>query len=255
MKIIFDISDAWKDWEVSIDNLPKSSKYEIIKTTDAKTIGDIYIPLMTDIMKNIPKSCHKLVLCPDETTVSIFNNKVKFQRYMEDTHPNLVPKRATKESKLCVIKKDYGTGGNGVFLTNNVKLINSILDVWVEEKANCVLQEYIWSDNYMVGQYMVINGEVIHKAHYKINLQKGKPTMTNGRLKQYEKTNYRNEAIEEVFKKIKYTGFACVDFTVTENGAKIFEINPRVGGTMMNDKEDFSIFIDKLWGATAALVE
>jgi predicted ATP-grasp superfamily ATP-dependent carboligase len=56
--------------------------------------------------------------------------------------------------------------------------------------------------------------------------------------------NFDWTPFEKIFTKLKYTGFACIDFKMINSKIKIFEINPRLGGTIVHDPEDFSTLIE-----------
>jgi predicted ATP-grasp superfamily ATP-dependent carboligase len=71
-----------------------------------------------------------------------------------------------------------------------------------------------------------------------------------GAVKKYtilDNDNYEPFKIfEKIFKKINYTGFACSDFIVEDNNLLIFEINPRMGGSMRKNKFILNSFFDVL---------
>jgi predicted ATP-grasp superfamily ATP-dependent carboligase len=49
-----------------------------------------------------------------------------------------------------------------------------------------------------------------------------------------------------IFRALKYTGFACVDFKIKDGQPKIFEINPRLGGSLVLGPD-----LDPVMGAVA----
>lgn len=49
-----------------------------------------------------------------------------------------------------------------------------------------------------------------------------------------------------IFDNLKYSGFACIDFTIKNENIIIFEINPRPGGSLIYNKKYFDKFIDTI---------
>ena len=56
--------------------------------------------------------------------------------------------------------------------------------------------------------------------------------------------------LDQVFRVIGYTGFACVNFKMHDGVPKIFEINPRLGGSLVLGPD-----FDELMGKTAEVLE
>lgn len=62
------------------------------------------------------------------------------------------------------------------------------------------------------------------------------------------KQNMQNDNIfNKIFKKLDYSGFACANFIINSNKILIFEINPRIGGSLIHNKEYFMKFLNKLY--------
>jgi len=45
---------------------------------------------------------------------------------------------------------------------------------------------------------------------------------------------------------LEYNGFACADFIVENGEIIIFEINPRIGGSLIQNREKLNEFLDIL---------
>jgi glutathione synthase/RimK-type ligase-like ATP-grasp enzyme len=182
------------------------------------------------------------LLCPNNNIIEIFNNKIKFNEFMEENYKdNIPPTVIYKNIYPYLAKHKYGVGGCNIFIINNEYDIikNNINDDYL-------LQKYINTDNLIMGQFLCINGKVLLKFFYKICVTENF-FISRGKLKNYEKIEFNcNEVFIDLFKKLNYTGFACVDFTFHKNKVIIYEINPRVGGTFINDTDDFNIFLSEL---------
>jgi len=68
-------------------------------------------------------------------------------------------------------------------------------------------------------------------------IQKGK--MSNYVKVIDNRIDFCMDIFSKIFTKLNYTGFACADFKLYDDNLKIFEINPRLGGTIINDRLDF----------------
>ena len=110
--------------------------------------------------------------------------------------------------------------------------------------SDYVLQKYVKNDNCMVGHYLVINGNIHFCVYYKKNIYEDF-FILKARITNYEKVNFiYDNIIVDLFQKINYTGFASIDFTFVNNIIILYEINPRIGGSLVNDENDFEKIIN-----------
>jgi glutathione synthase/RimK-type ligase-like ATP-grasp enzyme len=109
------------------------------------------------------------------------------------------------------------------------------------------VQEFIMELKERSTHLFILNGiikwgicyEIKHHARYHIQ---------KGRMEKYKKiTDFNFNVFQDIFIKLNYTGFACIDFKIINGKIKIFEINPRLGGTLVhgNNFEELITYISK----------
>ena len=88
---------------------------------------------------------------------------------------------------------------------------------------------------------------IIDKIYFYVNKTINK--IYKGRVKNYEVTcglPCDESIFINIFAKLNYSGFACVDFTIYNGKISIFEINPRIGGSLVFNVIYFNRFFTKL---------
>lgn len=260
--ITFVIDHTPCEWIDTLNKYSKNSKYKVlfcnknsdnIKDTNYKY--NIIIPLFTNYtIKNL--CCNSVLIRPNDDVFQMFNNKKLFEAFMKENFDDIIPNtidplNITDSCCPFLLKICMCDGGQGVHVIPNQNSWEHVKTLLTssehsEEPIDYVLQEYIWSNNSMIGQYLCINGTIVHQQHYHVDIDKSKVTIIKGRLINPTYVDVNNNKINEIFKKTNYTGFACVDYTITNSTIKIFEINPRLGATVMNDYDVFFTFMKKL---------
>lgn len=221
---------AYEDWVIIFNRI--KHKNIIIQNDDAMETCDIIIPLTIKMAKKYNEQIIGKVFCPNNETLDLLGDKINFQRFMMKNYRINIPK--TRYHYPYIAKHRNGNGGNDVNYIRNVEDFSKY-----KIGDDHVKQEYIHSDNYHVGQYIIKNGIILKKYFYMVNIDPSKINIAKGKLLEYNKVTLENDEIfVELFKYLNYTGFACANFTIVDNVIKIFEINPRIGGTFISNIED-----------------
>lgn len=183
--------------------------------------------------------------------VYILENKAKFGKYMLEHFPHSIPtvfyyqfndeiyiNPSIPNGIKMIQKPNVSCGGEGISIVYklNTALKDSIVSRYIEHKE------------YYVGHFLVLNG-VIYEKIYFCSSHPYSDGIKKGRTINYEvKTRLPvdDTLFSSIFKKLSYSGFADCDFTIQDGNIKIFEINPRPGGSLIMNKEYFSKFIDRL---------
>ena len=92
--------------------------------------------------------------------------------------------------------------------------------------------------------FLVHNGIIIHEIYYK-SRESQNYHISHGKKMRYTSVKLDIPIFCKIFQLLKYTGFACIDFKIIDDNIKIFEINPRLGGTLVHNKNDLRITIEK----------
>jgi predicted ATP-grasp superfamily ATP-dependent carboligase len=177
----------------------------------------------------------------------ILNDKLLFANYVATKGlQHLVPKLYTPEDAEfpCISKKRIGCGGSGSTIYHNKKELDRF-----RSTSEYIFQEYIHGSDEYSAHGFVLDGILKWVTYYHIKyIQPFHIHRT--RMSQYDVVmlDYRKE-IQELL--VGYTGFICVDFKIDVEGIKIFEINPRFGGTIVHSDD----FVKLVTCAIESLVE
>ena len=184
---------------------------------------------------NIPNS----VFVNNALNVDILSNKCLFAKFMMQHFPNNIPKTLyysfgentyidqkyiMQQKNDCVLisKPVLGSGGAGIKIVSDIDT----------SELNVIISEYIDHNMYCVGHVLVNNGKIL-KIIYFIT----KNYICRGAVSDYEiveNINVDTDIFNDIFYKLNYSGFACINFCISDNIVKIFEINPRIGKSLYN---------------------
>ena len=138
------------------------------------------------------------------------------------------------------IKPNKGSGGANIKIINNIDYNNL--------PKNSTITKYIEHDIYYVGHFLILNGKIIDKVYF-YNTNNDKNLIKKGKIIDYkvtEELSLDDSIFDMIFDNLKYSGFACIDFTIKNSNIIIFEINPRPGGSLIYNKKYFDKFIDTI---------
>ncbi len=186
-------------------------------------------------------------------TIRLLNNKMNFCNYMSiNGFGEYIPKVfITNDNKKriihsnvsypCIFKLNKTCAGYKSVVISSVNNLYSILNN--KQNKNYTIQEYIVSPNEYSGHFYIMNGVIKYFVLY-MTTNNNKNYIQKGKMSNYAKITDDRVAFclgifSKIFIRLDYTGFACADFKLYGNNLKIFEINPRLGGTFVNDKLDF----------------
>ena len=204
-----------------------------------------------DNMEKISKYVKYICCDKDIENIKLLDNKTKFNDYMvANLLGDYIPKvymeinddicnTYDSLSYPCLLKTSIGCGGGGI------KIINSYKDILTIPYKNYFIQELIADNIEYGGHFYVYNGLIKCSAFY-MEIYNNKTFIKIGKMNKYNKIENKewDKLFGVIFNKLNYTGFACANFKVVNNVVKIFEINPRFGGTLIHDKDDFANFIN-----------
>jgi len=185
--------------------------------------------------------------------IDILENKSKFCKYMIKNFNNYIPKTyyynfndetyivdnfINNKNEKLIKKENYGNSANNIKIVYNIE----------PNLKNHIIQKYIEHKEYYVGHFLVLNGMILNKIYF-YSTNKNENGILKGAIQNYQiKKNILNDTIfNKIFKNLNYSGFACVDFIINSNKIIIFEINPRIGGSLIHNKDYFIKFLNKLY--------
>lgn len=225
------------------------------------------VPFTTDQMKLLEHQRQtfdafgcKLVCCDDYEVVRIFDDKVRFFRYMDDYGlMDLVPEVFVVQHDgqridyadiryPCIFKLAITHAGNGSTIHQDP---SRPLDLdKIPADTDYVVQEYIPGGVEYAAQLYVEGGAVRRSLFYRATRTTDFYIHRGHHAGPYDtlETIDGEEELHNIFASINYTGFAAADLKVVDGRPKVFEINPRLGGTLIRNLDDMMSFLDTACG-------
>jgi len=239
------------DWTLAIH------KYtDIICVQNIDQVPDLdakIIPLTINNMIDL-KHDHRILFSMDIDNMYILEHKCRFYQFMMNKFPDNIPKvhyirtngilyidmpsSLTFTSTFIKLIKKKNTGLGGKYVT-----IIDPRDVDLKEN-DVVVTQYIEHTNFYVGHFFVRHGVILKSVYFKGYTNNNtyfvlRSPITSGRIKHEIVTDLDCDdttIFSKLFENLNYTGFACADFIIdpVSNKIVLFEINPRVGGSLFH---------------------
>lgn len=181
------------------------------------------------------------------------NNKKLFIDYaIEYNLSKYIPRPYSKssdrsENPLVIIKPDESCYSMGVYKKRLAELDD-------KEFENNVVQEYIKDPEEYAGYFVAYMGNITYSFAYLGNHGNTEFIKCDGG--KHDNTPKKrvlldNKIVNELqlfLKPTLYTGTCCFDFKIKDGNLKVFEINPRMGGSLNfpENKKDLTMIIRKL---------
>jgi carbamoylphosphate synthase large subunit len=180
--------------------------------------------------------------------INIFSNKKAFDQYIINNNlSEYVPKSYSYNDysdKLVIVKPPCGGSSVGMYLSNINDLQPTIFQ-------NYLVQEYIKEPTEFTGNLVVQDGHILYGFAYYRYYGDRNYIKHDSQDFTVQYTAPISQKYLDIFEKfllpVKYTGVCNIDFKLCgpEEKIKVFEINPRLGG---------SLFFDNHYGDLATMV-
>jgi len=152
-------------------------------------------------------------------------------RVTNDLSPN--------DDDILVVKPVQGRNGQGIKMINGTDNYHAYTDCIVSAYINGSV-EYIATIFCLHGRIMCskyVCGYFPEEPYIKQRAVEGCQTVNDSLCEQC------NQCFQLIIKDLDYSGIICANFKLCNEGLKIFEINPRMGSTMIGHHELFNEFI------------
>lgn len=198
----------------------------------------------------------KVAACQDYSLVETFDDKTLFVQFMHDHGlEELIPDTYVMGNKRgrtelapieypCIFKLGVTFGGQGSSVHLDPRSPPALARV--EPGQSFLVQRFIPGGVEFGGHFYVESGDIKRCVYYEskrdpsVQVQRGRVSR-NAYVKHDRIPEHEHFA--DLFARVDYTGFACADFKVEDGTPKIFEVNPRLGGTLIHDEEDLPAFL------------
>lgn len=198
----------------------------------------VVIPLMEPHIASLPGGCHALV--PDAESLAILADKARFARYAADLGAaHLLPRSVDPAHPTfpAVLKRTNLNGGNGVAILASHRELDEKLATapWAGETV--LLQEVIPSRMEFVTHVVCVRGRIVWHRSYGYPLARRNEVrgpVEELTIKRHRARPADIRAFEQLLLPLRFDGPANVDYRRRRDGSiAIFEINPRLGGSLM----------------------
>lgn len=175
--------------------------------------------------------------------INLCDDKKKFSDFMiENNLKYLLPKmfeikNDLQSDKLYIKKPRVSYGSIDVYVKKGDEINNDDFDKYL-------IQDYVRSNEELVTHMYLEDGKCLHSKSYKYvfindNENNIKCDNCNFTLEKYDLSKDDEEKLLLFLKIIKYTGFCNVNYKKIDSQIFIFEYNPRLGGSIVKNEEDF----------------
>lgn len=242
------------DWTIHFKNNHNITYVDSINSIDFTENCKIIPICPNDFIRH---NMIKLLFYTDLYNISILNNKGLFAKFMMENFKDYIPLtiyynvnnkliyNSKITSPIMILKSTMGAGGMNVKIIKDSDFPKNIEECKIIK--NFVVSEYIKHSILYVAHFLIIKGILIDKIYFYLEIKSD--TIYQGRVKNYkvcEQLPYNDNIFTKIFNKLNYSGFACIDFTILNNKIYIFEINPRIGGSLVFNIIYFHRFFFKL---------
>lgn len=252
------------DWLSSIQKLEnvhvieftcKKKLTDLVKDKEICLIVPTTLKQMKFIIHNGIKIDNVFIICPDTyDVIDTLDNKCKFIKFMSENNlGHLIPnvkvmkynKQILKNDKVnypVIFKYPVSCGGFGSQVCQNSYELEKVIRIG--QRNDYIVQKYI-QDQKEYSAHLFVQKGIIKYSIYYVMLHDQEFGIQHGKMKKYDRIIFDQEdSFVPIFKLLNYTGFACIDFKLKNNKVKIFEINPRLGGTLATNAKDFKEMLD-----------
>lgn len=220
------------------------TNYDNVKVEDRLTKGTLIIPVDEVAIRElfILKNKGYRGLIPNEYYLETFSDKIKFSEYIKEINLiNLCPLTYNlKDVKFpCVFKPNNLLAGCGIkVIRDNVSLKTEIKNNnLINQKF--LLQSLILGKEEYVSHCICLNGELLWHCTYEY-ISNTRETIRN-HCTSAKKIILPDHILSELIlfikpydsNKIGYTGVCSFNYKIINSHIKLFEINPRFGGSIM----------------------
>lgn len=247
--------------EKLLSYLPKIKSIQNFRQFDAKIHEfDIAIPLLERDVQILHDNAvnPSIIAMPSLSIINTFRCKNAFynyivsnnlQNYVANTYQN-----TNDVTYLPIIVKPFSmNSGSGMFIIDNTtetlcmandELVKYIEDICLKKNINnlaenkYLIQDYIVSPYEYVAHIVANQGKIVLCITYECNYNSNnyiKGPVSNNDLKNMKKITLDTEHVdklEELLKPCNFTGVCNIDFKIIYGNLKVFEINPRLGGSL-----------------------
>jgi hypothetical protein len=199
----------------------------------------VFIPMKDIHATHLPRGSR--ALAPDRTSIAFLADKGRFASYLalaalSNYRPLHYPDAAHAVFP-CVVKRVDLSASVGVAVARSRAHLDEILADTIFHGHPYLLQELVPGHTECVACFVCRQGKVLWDCTFETDMDGPAIVKHEGSGRNRRQIDTPPEviaAVEEVLVPLDYDGFCVIDYKVPADGeAKILEINPRLGGTLL----------------------
>lgn len=220
------------------------TRYRIINIHDIIDVIPTYIfPCVIDIELILPYIHSKY-----HEMIKIFNRKDLFAKYMIQNNFDMYipPTYFTEPINFpCIMKPTNDSGGKNTFIFKNKEEYENST---VKFTSNFIIQDYIFKKYIGAAHILCNHGKIMMSTIYYSELPQ-QYYIKKGSLTDYKTrklSTFEIGIFTRILKNVSYHGLCCIDYAFNNmdgSDLKIYEINPRLGGSLYHNTADFTMFL------------
>jgi hypothetical protein len=207
--------------------------------TPASDPDTIFIPMKDTHAARLPHGCRSLA--PDRTSIAFLADKGRFAAYLAlAALSNYRPLHYSDPDHAvfpCVVKRLDLSASVGVAVARARAHLDEILAGTIFHGHPFLLQELVQGNIECVAYFVCRQGRALWTCTFETDMDGPAIVKREGsgrNRRQIPTPPQVIAAVEEVLIPLDYDGFCVADYKVPDGGdAKILEINPRLGGTLL----------------------
>ena len=198
--------------------------------------NDLILPLHIEDLRELKRYPHltenKLIPIPSLEAINICDDKYLFiQTLIENGFNDLLPKTGSNLAVPFMLKKKVSSAGNSCYSVSTLKQKQEYQELIDDPDYFC--QEIIPGANEYATHIIFKDKKIVTSLTIKYTFSNELPI--NGKEKvvysRIDKCDYL-DTFSAVLDSIGFEGLCCFDYKVINNKPKLFEINPRFGGSL-----------------------
>jgi hypothetical protein len=211
----------------------------LIPESSRRGIRTVVIPLLEDHTRHCPRQYRSLIA--DDRSIDALGNKAAFSAYAEAIgFAHLCPKtyaRSVDAVFPCVLKRVDLDASRGIAIVRSSLELQSRLeqDPWVGQPF--ILQSFAAGATEYVTHCICKDGQIIWHCSFSYELNSPdsiRSPVDMVKCRPVTSSQFTLSQIKEFLSPLSYCGPCNVDYKISDGGIIIvFEINPRLGGSLM----------------------
>ena len=213
---------------------------EIPNTSRRRKLNTVIIPLMESHLYEMPTNLKSLT--SESELVSLMADKLLLTKNLiANGFAQYVPRTWTNPSDSafpCILKRRDLNGGQGIRILRSVRDLQEALTEFEFQGTQYFFQELVSANEEYVCHLVAMKGEILFFNYFEYGMPR--PDVVRRRGGQISFTNFGSNldytvssVFENIIKHLNYSGPCNIDFKLINGLPKIFEINPRLGGSLM----------------------